>query len=109
MFSFMCRAKVFYYSQAEHLAPEPSALPANAVCCGGSTHTSHRPAASSSVFGLVGYARAVEAAETAFRSHFPALRWLSELEAGDGAAAAGGQPDEERDAVDELQEALGNL
>ena len=103
---------MFYYTQAEHLAPEPSALPPNAVCCGGSsgpTAASMSAASSSSVLGLVGYACAVEAAEAAFRAHFPALRWLSELQAGGDGAAEGGQPDEDRDAVDELQEALGNL
>lgn len=62
----------------------------------------------------MGYQAAVVAAETAFRRHFPDLKWLSDLGFGGdgddgGRAGRPGEGDDERDAVEELQEALGHL
>ena len=95
-------SQVFYYTQCEARAPEASTLPSNAVCCGSTV--------GSGSLGLIGYQASVDAAEAAFRRHFPDLRWLSDLEAiGDGNDGGRGGPgvgDDERDAVEELQAAL---
>jgi hypothetical protein len=95
--------QVFYYAQGQYLALEPSSLPANVVCCGVPRSTS---LISTSPLNLIGYAHAVAAAETAFRAHFPGLKWLSELEEGDG---GGGNRPNDDDAIDDLEAALGNL
>lgn len=78
--------------------PGQASLPANAMCAA---------AYSLSALGLVGHLSSVSAAEAAFRSHFPGVTWLSEI---DPDAAAGADPDDEDgDAIDALQAALGNL
>ncbi len=99
--------EVFYYSQSlDVLGPPPLPLPANIVSC-----VSPRPEAGGigSALGLIGYQHAVFVAETTFRRHFPDLKWLSDLEEADDPSSSTKPNNDEEDAIDDLEAALGNL
>ena len=90
--------QAYYYQQHLQQGPDQASLPDNAMCAA---------ACSLSALGLIGHLSSVLAAEAAFRSHFPGVSWLSEI---DPDAGAGVDPDDEDgDAIDALQAALGNL
>ena len=119
---------MFYYAQSlsDDVPSLHLDLPGNTVWCGRkpdltaegklSSTMGRAGAGRSSLLGLVGYDEAVAAAESAFRNHFPDLKWLSELDpdsyeeaAGSDGQRSGARPTDEDDAIEALEQALCHL